>query len=221
MKRRTTQRALRLLPRTVLTKTGPVDEAAWNYQPLLGAIQRKRFQLAVRLLGQQRFRRLLEIGYGSGIFQLELSNHCDELYGIDPHPMPDAVTETLRQQGVTAHLYSGDAAAMPFADGFFDCAVAVSAVEFIGDLDRACVEVTRVLQPGGIFIVVTPGSSAVVDFGLKVLTGQSAKQNFGERRQAVVPTLLKHFDLQSELAFPAFTGALGRLYTALKLSKRR
>lgn len=210
---------LELLPPEDLVKTSSVDEADWNFRPLLGFIQRKRFQLAVELLSRDRFRRLLEVGYGSGVFLTELQRHCEEVYGIDPHPMPERVERTLAGRGVTARLYSGDAAAMPFIDGFIDCVVAISSLEFIPDLNGACSEIKRVLTPDGVFVVVTPGSSAIVDFGLKVLTGNRAKDDFGDRRQRVLPTLLEQFAVQKRLSFPSFGGSLGRLYTALRLSK--
>jgi SAM-dependent methyltransferase len=210
---------LHLLPRDELIKTGPVDEADWNFRPILGAIQRKRFQLVLKLLDNCRFHRLLEVGYGSGVFLTELMRHCSELYGIDPHPMPEQVETVLARHGVTARLYSGDAAAMPFTDAFFDCVVAVSSLEFIPDLARACREIARVLTPDGIFVVVTPGCSALVDFGLKVLTGSRAADDFGDRRQRVLSTLSRHFIVQERLSFPPFGGGLARLYTALRLSK--
>ena len=51
------------LPLEALIKTGPVDHADWNYKPLLGWIQRERFQLAQTLLPRKPVPRLLEIGY--------------------------------------------------------------------------------------------------------------------------------------------------------------
>src|SRR5256885_8746113 len=86
---------LHLLPAEVLVKTGPVDHADWNYRPLLGAIQRSRFRLLLDLLDAERFGRLLEIGYGSGVFLPELARHSRELYGIDIHEKSDHVAESL------------------------------------------------------------------------------------------------------------------------------
>jgi ubiquinone/menaquinone biosynthesis C-methylase UbiE len=208
---------LQLLPPSALLKTGEVDHADWNYRPMLGAISRTRFRLVVKLLGAERAKRLLEIGYGSGVFMPELSRHCEELYGIDIHDMQQRVTASLAEFNINAKLFSGSAATMPFEEKFFDVVVAVSALEFVADLDAACVEIKRVLKPGGSFIVVTPGHSPLVDFGLKVLTGKSAKNDFGDRRQGLIPTLLNHFSVQQELTVPAHGTSVVHLYTALKL----
>src|SRR4051794_36473291 len=140
---------LHLLPEEVLVKTGPVDHADWNFRPVLGAIQRARFRILLNLLGAGRFDRLLEVGYGSGVFLPELARRCRSLYGVDIHQEPERVTAALAKLDVRASLSTASAEAMPFDDGFFDAAVAVSSFEFIGDFDRACREIGRVLGPRG------------------------------------------------------------------------
>ena len=208
---------LRLLPPEALLKTGEVDHADWNYGRVLGVIIRARYKLVLSLLSTRRYGRLLEVGYGSGVFMPELARFCDELYGIDPHNMPQQVGELLASFDVAARLYSGCVEAMPFDGSFFDCIVAVSTLEFVSDLDAACEEIKRVLKPGAVLIVVTPGHSPVVDFGLKALTGKSATADFGDRRQTLIPTLLKHFVVEQRLTAPAHGSSIVHFYTALKL----
>lgn len=72
-------RRLQLLPLADLRRTGPVDEASWNYRPLLGFGSRRRFALVLDLLGPTRVDDLLEIGYGSGVFALELARRSKQL----------------------------------------------------------------------------------------------------------------------------------------------
>lgn len=212
------RRSLHLLPLGALHKTGNVDHADWNYRPLLGAISRRRFKLVVSLLAGARVERLLEIGYGSGVFLPELSRYCEQLYGIDVHQMQEPVCESLKKTGVTAQLFSGSASAMPFEAAFFDCLVAVSALEFVEDLEVACEEMKRVLKPDGSLIVITPGHSPLVDFGLRMLTGENAENDYGRRRQALMPTLLRYFTVQRQLAVPAYGKSVIHLYTGLKLA---
>lgn len=94
-----------LLPQDNLLKTGEVDHADWNYRPILGWIQRQRFNLIVSLLAKERVNRLLEVGYGSGVFMPELSDHCRELYGIDIHQKQASVNKVLAEFNVSAKLY--------------------------------------------------------------------------------------------------------------------
>ncbi len=179
-----------------------------------------RLKVFVSLLPKHQIHRLLEIGYGSGILMPELTRYCDELYGIDIHPKQQEVTDILMRFNVVTKLSSGSAEAMPFGEGFFDCVVAVSSLEFVENLEAACVEIKRVLKPDGSLVIVTPGHSPIIDFGLKILTGKSAKNDYGDRRQFLIPTLLRYFTIQKELAVPQFGSTIICLYTALRLCPR-
>jgi ubiquinone/menaquinone biosynthesis C-methylase UbiE len=215
------RQGLRLLPPEALTKTGEVDHADWNYRWLLGTISRTRFRLVVSLLeAQERRGRLLEVGYGSGVFMPELARFADELYGIDIHQMTGPVAASLERFDVNARLFSGSVEALPFDENFFDCVVAVSALEFVSDTAAACREIKRVLRPEGTLVVVTPGHSPLVDFGLKILTGKSAKRDYDDRREKLMPTLLHHFAVERQLTSPAVGNSLVKLYTALRLRAR-
>ena len=208
---------LRLLPREDLLRTGDLDHAHWNYRRVLGPIQRTRFALAVSLLPATPVPRLLEIGYGSGVFLPALARHGQELFGIDIHARHDEVTAILRRHGVPVVLHRAAAESIPFGDRSMDAVVAVSALEFVQDLDCVCREVRRVLRSGGVFVAVTPGRSAWLDLGLRVLTGRSARRDFGSRREGLIATLERHFCVDARAGFPRFGRGPLRVYDALRL----
>jgi ubiquinone/menaquinone biosynthesis C-methylase UbiE len=210
---------LHLLPEEVLVKTGPVDHADWNFRPILGSIQRSRFRLMLDLLAEHRFERLLEVGYGSGVFMPELARRCRSLHGIDVHRHAESVSDSLRKLDLRASLMSASAESMPFDDGYFDAVVAVSSFEFIPDPDRACREIRRVLGKNGMFFIVTPGHSQLVDLGLRILTGKSARTDYGRKRQLVMPTLRRHFKIDRIRALPSMPSSFFCLYRGMKLSK--
>jgi len=209
---------LRLLPREALIRSGDVDHADWNYRPILGWIQQLRFRLAHSLLPRDRVPRLLEVGYGSGIFMPQLSLRCRELYGIDVHPMPTDVARILAAHGVRATLYSCGAESLPFEDGLFDAIVAVSSLEFVEDIDRAGRQMARVLRRDGTLVMVTPGHSPLLDAGLKVLTGESAGRDYGGRREALMPALFRYFRIDRTRSYPIASASKG-LYTAFRLRR--
>jgi ubiquinone/menaquinone biosynthesis C-methylase UbiE len=208
---------LRLLPLEALVKTGPVDHADWNFRPVLGWIQRLRFKMILKMLPRQEVGRLLEVGYGSGVLMPELAERCEELYGVDIHPMHQEVSDRLKQFHIKAHLFSTGAEALPFDDQFFDGVIAVSALEFVEQLEAACQEIQRVLKPDGFLILVTPGHSRLVDLGLKILTRKSAKTDYEGRRQQLIPVLMRYFSIKHKRTFPPIGGSFLCLYTALKL----
>jgi SAM-dependent methyltransferase len=208
----------RLLPKQALLATGAVDHGNWVYRPILGRIIRLRFDLIRSLLRGSHVRNLLEIGYGSGMFLPELARHAERLHGIDPHPFSDDVAQILAKRGVSAQLVRGTATEMPYENGVFETVVAISALEFIDDLAQACREIKRVLKPGGIFVLVTPGHSPVVDLGLRLLTGASPRDDFRDRRPGVLPCLFREFVVDGRADYPPIIHPMIRVYTALRLT---
>ncbi len=206
---------MKLLPRSALIKTGPVDHAEWVYQPILGMLQRRRFAM-VRSLLHGSYENLLEIGYGSGIFMPELRGLTKRLYGVDVHDCAHRVSAALARVGIEADLRSCSAEQLPFNDEFFDVVVAVSSLEFMPNLPRACTEIRRVLKQDGTFVAVTPGHSPVLDAGLWLLTGQSARRDFGDRRRDVLDTLYRHFRPAKKVFFPGFGGRFLPVYVGVR-----
>jgi ubiquinone/menaquinone biosynthesis C-methylase UbiE len=197
--------------------TSEVDHPDWNYRPLLGTVQRTRFRLMLELLGDTAYGRLLEIGYGSGVFMPELARRCTELHGVDPHPYDDEVRTRLGAHGIDATLTRGTVEDLPYADDMFDCAVTISSLEYVPDIEAACAEIRRILRPGGLLAVITPGANPLWDMALRLSTGESPGQYAG-RRQRLQPTLLRQFRLVDQLRVPRISGPGTRLYTGLLLS---
>lgn len=207
---------LKLLPKSALVCTSPVDHPDWNYRPLLRGVQRLRFRIALELLAGRRYHRLLEIGYGSGVFMPSLAQRCTELHGVDPHPRRLEVTENLARHGVPATLAQASVESLPYPDGHFDAAVTISALEYVPDIDAACREIRRVLAPDGVLAVVTPGATPLWDLALRLATGESPTQ-YADRRQKLQPTLRDHFEVVHEVRMPRFGTRAVRLYTGLRL----
>ncbi len=212
--------APKLLPHDALVATSDVDKAEWNYHPFLGKFQRLRFRMILSLLPPRRFHRLLEIGYGSGVFLPELARHCDELYAIDKHTKAAEVARSLKDHQVQAQLFSGSALHLPYESGMFDCVVAVSCLEYMDPFERAAAEIRRVLKHDGCLVFVTPGNSAFVDFGHYVLTGHRASDHYGKRRDYLVSTLLKTFLVQQAITTPHVLRRLFTFYRGLRMTPR-
>lgn len=146
---------------------------------------------------------MLEIGYGSGVFLPELARRAERLCGVDLHDRAAEVSAVLERNGVSASLRCGTAESLPFDARTFDAVVAVSTLEFVGDLARAVREIGRVLRPGGVAIVVTPVEHPLLDLALRLATGASARADFGDRRRGIVPTLCAELELERSAYFPA------------------
>ncbi|MGQ0811345.1 MAG: class I SAM-dependent methyltransferase [Nitrospiraceae bacterium] len=219
MSRNLTDRLLpNLLPRRALVKSSDVDQPALNFHPLLGIVARLRFWMILSLLPARRFSRLLEIGYGSGVFLPELARHCEELYGLDTHGNADRVLRSLREHHVSAALLRGSATALPYEDRSFDCIVAVSCLEYMDSFDCVAREIKRVLRSDGCFVFVTPGNSPLIDLGHDLLTGRRVKAHYKDRRMSLIATLKDSFVIQRELAVPKIGGGFFTLYRGMSLT---
>ena len=111
-------------------------------------------------------RRVLDVGCGDGQISRLASRLGADVIGIDP---------TWNCVSVAAHrgeasFARAEAAALPFADGSFDAAVACLVFEHIREVETAIAEVARVLEPGGRFcfflnhpLLQTPNSGWIDD----------------------------------------------------------
>jgi SAM-dependent methyltransferase len=209
-------RDLHLLPRDALVKTNELDQADWNFRPLLGWVQRLRLRCVASVLASSpRAARLLEVGYGSGVFVPELARHADAVFGADLHRNGAAVTATLAASGCQAGLVTASAGALPYRDGAFDTVVTVSTLEFVPDVAAAVSELVRVTAKGGRLVIVTPGQSRLLDVGLRVLTRERAEDTFEGRRSLVVPAVQRSARIIEIRTLPVGVGRLLPLYRVL------
>ena len=112
---------------------------------VVGSIQRIRFRLYSICSAPLAPNRLLEVGYGSGVFLPELSSHCDCAFGIDVHSHGAGVRDVLAQESVVCGSRRARRRPCHLRDHTFDGVVAVSALEFADEPEQACHELARVL----------------------------------------------------------------------------
>lgn len=111
---------------------------------------------------------VVDIGCGEGqVARLASRIGARRVVGVDPTWAQIEVAAD--RAGGPAYARAG-AAALPFADGSFDAAVACLVFEHIEDVDAAIGEVSRVLRPGGRFafflnhpLLQTPNSGWIDD----------------------------------------------------------
>lgn len=99
--------------------------------------------------------RVLEVGSGVGAFALRLLQlHPGKLtyYGVDPSITAVRVSRRALRSFPNVVLGMGDVRLVPFADEFFDHALApgcLCLLPTLGDVEAAVVELVRVLRRGG------------------------------------------------------------------------
>jgi SAM-dependent methyltransferase len=102
----------------------------------------------IDLLVEARVGSVIDVGAGTGEFGAALAQRRPGVgyVGIDVSPI---AVERAMQLGRPGMFIAADAERLPFADGAFDAAISLYALEHFADPRRALEEMARVVRPGG------------------------------------------------------------------------
>ncbi len=151
----------------MLTRIVPVIYERW-WRPALGRAAKgltgpgmsEEARIARLFMGLGRGDRVLDVACGPANFTRQFAKAAGSdglVVGIDASP-------TMLERGAednekTGHdnlvLVRGDATALPFENGSFDCACCFAAIHLFDDPFAALDEMTRVLTPGGRIAIMT------------------------------------------------------------------
>jgi SAM-dependent methyltransferase len=99
---------------------------------------------------------LLDVATGTGNCAIEAAMRGAVATGLDLTPeLLDIARKRAAAEGLDITWVPGDAEALPFADGSFDCATSTFGLMFAPRHAVAARELTRVLRPGGRFVLST------------------------------------------------------------------
>lgn len=108
---------------------------------------------------------VIDVGCGAGRHSFEAFRRGADVVAFDQDADElanvDAILQAMSDQGeapvgAKAQVVTGDALALPYADGEFDCVIASEILEHVPADDRAIDELVRVLKPGGLLAVTVP-----------------------------------------------------------------
>lgn len=152
-----------------LPKTGPTDPIEYYRRPLVGTLFRRRIDLGLAMLGERRFERALEIGYGAGAVLTALAPVVDELHGLDLDADAQATHARLASRGVEASLRRASVYELPYPDATFDLVLCFSVFEHLHEYPKGLGEVARVLRPGGLFLLGMPAVNRFMELSFRAI----------------------------------------------------
>ncbi len=111
----------------------------------------KGWQFALRsTLPFNRYRKILDVGTGTGFFSVLLGRNGYKMTGIDITPtMVEEAKREARKFKVKANFLVMDAQKLEFEDGTFDAIITRNLTWTLPDVEKAYQEWFRVLRPGG------------------------------------------------------------------------
>jgi len=136
------------------------DEQAFDTYNLFDShtvIKRKEYVL--QLLDESkesRWRRVLDIGCGPGIYMVDLLQRGMDVWGVDVAPkMIEQAISTAKDMGLQSRVHFSVASVenLPFPDEYFDVIICIGVLEYLSKDDLALKEIYRVLKPHGIAII--------------------------------------------------------------------
>ena len=131
----------------------------WFETPLGRLVKGYEGQLILGMLKPSRGEFILDAGCGTGVFTAHLLERGARVVGLElSRPM---LTRTMiKSEGRGFLSVQGDMQNLPFADGSFDKAVSITAIEFIENAKVAVEEMFRVTKAGGTIVVATLNSQS-------------------------------------------------------------
>lgn len=178
------------------------------YLPIFAHLYRKRVELC--LAECKSGKKILEIGFGSGLTFLNLNEMYKEIHGLDLTCDIEEVKKVFAKHNIYPHLQNGDARKMPYADDQFDTILIISTLEHLkpNELDKAFLEIKRVLKPGGQVIYGVPVERPFMVFMFRLLGYDIRDHHFSTERdiETAASHYLKKIKLQTMKASLAIFG---------------
>lgn len=187
------------------------DPLRLYYSPVVGRFYHRRVDVAMSLIGKGH--RVLDVGFGSGTSFLELNARFDNIYGLDMHQYGGVIKEIYAREGIDVRLSEGSILEPPYEDNFFDAILAISILEHLqpADLPRVMAQASRLLRPGGIFVIGMPGLNSMMSTAFRVLGYDISKHHFSSPHQAL-EAAGKVFEIEKKIRLPALAPDFCLLY---------
>ena len=132
---------------------------AFYDDPLATAAERYRASPewhSIAALLQGRSGAALDVGAGRGIASFAMAKDGFAVTALEPDPSAivgaAAIRSLAREASLPINVVEEVSERLPFADASFDVVIARAVLHHTRDLKAACLEIHRVLKPGGIFV---------------------------------------------------------------------
>jgi ubiquinone/menaquinone biosynthesis C-methylase UbiE len=141
---------------------------------------------------------LLDVGTATGAFPIRLrqAGHLGRLVGID---LSSGMIELAKAQNTNVEFLVADAMALPFPDSSFDVVTARHMLYHVPDIQKALLEIRRVLKPNGWFFALTNADGYLADYWAVMLETLREMPEFEEFIADHLSPKFFHKDLEQHI----------------------
>ena len=180
---------------TAIDELDPIKYYSW---PVFGKYYWQRVGIA--LAECKGGKRILEIGFGSGITFSSLLEKYEVVYGVEQQNGKSIsnIKKTAVNKEDNIYLISGDAFFLPFPSTFFDTILLISVIEHFHPtaLDQFFKEIHRVLSKQGELVYGVPVDNLITRFGFRFLDKDIKHHHLSNEKQ--IEDSAKNFLSQAE-----------------------
>lgn len=173
---------LKLLPYSEYAGVDKDDPLRFYFWPVIGRLYRRRIELSLaQCTGGKR---VLEVGFGSGVTFPNLDEKYEEIHGLDLKAPAEEVAAVFEPKQITTHLKNGSVLSMPYEDDFFDTVLLISILEHLkpAEQEPAFMEIARVLKPGGQVVYGVPIERGVMVLVFRLLGCNIREHHFSTEK---------------------------------------
>lgn len=166
---------------TISTEFSHLDHM---YSGRLSEYYYRRFDQALNAVQVERDETILEIGGGTGVFLLTLTQKCSNVHFSDisrENPLfstPRTLLDLADLSNTRVNYAAADTTALPYDSDTFDSVFVLDVLEHVPDERAAISEIKRVTAEDGIAII-----SAPIEIGVPILVREAYRFVDGNRRE--------------------------------------
>ncbi len=148
--------------------------------------------------------RVLKLGIGPGLAAQRLSQRGYEVVGLDISIR--FVKEISSHTGPHFRIVVGDVLDLPFPDASFDAVTSLYLLEHVTDVERALLEMMRVLRKGGLLLVKSPNLfspyTSFIKFFSILIASRKRSSLWGGTRLSSLRILVRncHYSLKKSIS---------------------
>ena len=210
---------LKLLSKEQYKGVNQNDPIKYYYWPVFGKMYRRRVQLALEACTGGK--RVLEIGFGTGLTFPNLHDIYHEIHGLDLTADIDTIYLVFKPLNIPLNLKKGDVLHMPYEDNYFDTVLLISILEHLkpDELKQAFAEVRRVLKLGGQMVYGTPVEKPFMTSMFRLLGHNIRDEHFSTEKEIAAAARLV-FDSGDIIQMKSTPPIAGAVYEIGNFKKR-